>query len=503
MEGGMRERNLSNCTRECISCFDDVPTKQTIATPCHNYCKECFERLISATVDDESRWPMKCCLNEIPVKTITKNISSDLLKRYKEKAEEFKVAIDSRVYCSEPDCGLFIKRDLISMAQKTARCGRGHQICLICRQPAHPADATCPQDRDQQLADNLAELEGWKRCYKCKLLIEHREACQHMTCRCGAEFCYVCGARWRTCSCTMDQLRAYKDAAQARHAARTEQEEAEERELQEALRQVAEFEREEALKAELQRVQRARIAEERRRREAEERRRREEERHAEMEKKHAELTATLAKLNDVQRMVLTYTHDREREAARKKATDARAELVAKQEAERTESRAATAAKIAEVEHGWDQDYVARLIWEQRLEEEYREQLREFWARRRDGGRRASEALREYMKRNDGRFDAYNRWRDGELEKFRYHAEDEQGIKEELMEATLQRLDEMFSSQEVELKKRLKAERRWFEVVMAERARLLEELKTVERENGGESDGGTTSDGEDEFFDSES
>jgi len=33
-------------------------------------------------------------------------------------------------------------------------------------------------------------------------------------CRCGAQFCYVCGARWKTCGCAhVDEARLYEQAA--------------------------------------------------------------------------------------------------------------------------------------------------------------------------------------------------------------------------------------------------------------------------------------------------
>ena len=29
-------------------------------------------------------------------------------------------------------------------------------------------------------------------------MIERTEGCNHMTCKCGNQFCYVCGANWNT-----------------------------------------------------------------------------------------------------------------------------------------------------------------------------------------------------------------------------------------------------------------------------------------------------------------
>jgi hypothetical protein len=36
-------------------------------------------------------------------------------------------------------------------------------------------------------------------------MVELVSGCRHMRCRCKAEFCYVCGARWRTCDCNGDE----------------------------------------------------------------------------------------------------------------------------------------------------------------------------------------------------------------------------------------------------------------------------------------------------------
>ena len=43
--------------------------------------------------------------------------------------------------------------------------------------------------------------KGGQRCYQCKAMVELKEGCNHVTCRCTAEFCMVCGQKWKSCDC--------------------------------------------------------------------------------------------------------------------------------------------------------------------------------------------------------------------------------------------------------------------------------------------------------------
>ncbi|KAK0630060.1 hypothetical protein B0T17DRAFT_635687 [Bombardia bombarda] len=451
-------------TVECVSCLDDdVPSKDSIKLPCHHYCKPCFRRLITTALENEAQWPPKCCLTPIPYRTTAKNIAGDLLKQYKKKDEEFKIPVENRIYCSEPDCGEWIRK--VDKARKRARCSRGHTMCVMCRQPPHPGDSACPRDLDQQLADRLAGEEGWRRCISCTVLVEHREACQHMTCRCGAQFCYVCGLLWRTCACTMEQLAAIKTAAAARRAEREARQAEEDAWLRAALEQIERLEAEDRRREEEARAAEEARLEELRRREERVRVRREEERRAEMERKYQELWGALVELDDVQRFMLGYEQDGERERRVAKGVRKVEELGRRQERE------------------WEREARIRTGREKQLEEGYAKALNVFWAGKPGGRERVDMALKAYMEKNDARLDVWEKMKDDDLTKVRYLEEDELAVREELMEAMRKRQEDAMAAEEEEMRRRHVAETRWFDLVVAERTRLLAEMETVERESG--------------------
>jgi hypothetical protein len=496
---------------ECVSCLDDIPRKDAVGAICHHYCSRCFARLIETAIASQAQWPPKCCLNPVPFRTIAKYTSADLFASYRTKAEEFQIPIESRLYCPEPDCGVWIRQESCDPARRTATCERGHRMCTMCRGPAHPVGSggrTCPQDMDTLLADRLAEEEGWRRCVRCSVLVEHTEACRHMTCRCGAQFCYVCGAAWHTCACSDVQLADVKRRAADRRWTRTAREEREAREMAEALRLVAEFERQEARKEEERREKARREREERRRREAEERARRKEARRRELDAKYEALRATLVKLEGLQKMVLEYGHDQEVEVQVSRAAAERAEMAAEQELGRKKGTAAAAAKVSESKAAFDREYADRVGWEKLLEDKYEEVLSLFWSDKIGGLPRVRDAMRAYRQQNDRRMDEWLAYKERELERLHYLVDDEMAIREELMETKKRRLDQRLENEQAGLSRKQRAEAKWFSLVVEERKRLLAEVETVERENDGEGSASDASPGsesiwasEDEFYDS--
>jgi IBR domain, a half RING-finger domain len=61
-------------------------------------------------------------------------------------------------------------------------------------------------------ANESRMLEKWKRradvqpCRRCHVAIEKTAGCEHMRCRCGYQFCWICGQAWSRHSMTMCRL---------------------------------------------------------------------------------------------------------------------------------------------------------------------------------------------------------------------------------------------------------------------------------------------------------
>ncbi|KAM0563936.1 hypothetical protein ACHAPJ_000144 [Fusarium lateritium] len=470
---------------ECVSCLDDFHPKDVIKVPCHSYCHDCFVRLVSAACQNEQQWPPKCCLNEIPFKTILRFIPADLKKTFEERSREWELPVSERVYCSEPNCSLWIKPNRIDLSRRQGVCDRSHLTCTMCRGPPH-AGEDCPQDVDMNLTNQLAEDEGWKRCFNCHALVEHREACQHMTCRCGTQFCYVCSRRWRTCSCTMEQLQAVKDGAAARRTERRAQELAEAEELRHILLQIEEFEREEALKAELLRQEQERLEEERRQRELEERVRQESIRRRDVEVKYQELRILLDQLHELQQVLLDVDQEKEAEIMVIDIKTAKEDLEKKHDMERSDLKALTLAKTTEKEYALNKDFQIRAAEESDIEEAYHERLKAYWKDKKDGEKEIETSMLALRKRMDQKHHAWQEWKAEQLIAYETKLEDTRVYREELMYSAKHRLGDSCKEREAGMTRRMAAEKKWLEVVILEREKLLGEWEVQEVEGDADS-----------------
>eukprot|EP00475_Leptophrys_vorax_P029251 TRINITY_DN4274_c0_g1_i2.p1 TRINITY_DN4274_c0_g1~~TRINITY_DN4274_c0_g1_i2.p1 ORF type:complete len:245 (-),score=45.78 TRINITY_DN4274_c0_g1_i2:87-731(-) len=95
-------------------------------------------------------------------------------------------------WCPGDKCGGVIYRSGALMRKATCeKCGI--QICFDCKKPYHGPLTSCTKDVDEAF-DSWAKEQFMKRCPACSRFIIKLDGCNHMTCSCGYEFCWVCGA---------------------------------------------------------------------------------------------------------------------------------------------------------------------------------------------------------------------------------------------------------------------------------------------------------------------
>ena len=189
---------------ECLTCgSDDIPSAQSAKLACgHRMCHDCLKRVFQMSVKDPAHMPPKCCTDQhIPLKHVEKLFDVKFKMLWNRKYHEY--STKNRTYCPTLKCGEWIKPSHIHTAhgRKFALCPRCKtKVCTLCNNKLHKS-SDCPKDPEIAKLVEQAREKGWQRCFNCSSLVELKEGCNHMTCRCLAEFCMMCGAKWKTCDC--------------------------------------------------------------------------------------------------------------------------------------------------------------------------------------------------------------------------------------------------------------------------------------------------------------
>ncbi|KAI0860294.1 hypothetical protein F4860DRAFT_479880 [Xylaria cubensis] len=196
--------------RACVACADVKYLLDLARAPCeHYYCSECLESLFQNALLDESFFPPRCCRQEIPVDENSSFLSLDLIEEFEGRYLEF--STPNRTYCHQETCSAFIPPSMIE--DGVAQCPECEfETCVTCKGATHQGD--CPADEALQQVLEVAVQEGWQRCPQCSTMIELNHGCYHITCKCRAEFCYLCAAEWKTCECIHWEERRLYDRAQ-------------------------------------------------------------------------------------------------------------------------------------------------------------------------------------------------------------------------------------------------------------------------------------------------
>ncbi|XVF47116.1 hypothetical protein PTKIN_Ptkin03bG0083200 [Pterospermum kingtungense] len=223
------EENRGKTVKEtCVICFEDTDCQSMFSVDgcMHRYCFSCMKQHVEVKLLQGMvpKCPHEGCKSELIVDSCKKFLTLKMIETLKSRIKEASIPVTEKVYCPYPRCSALMSRrevseyakDLVAAERSGVRkCVKCHGLfCINCRVPWH-SNMTCqdyksknpnPTAEDLKLK-SLATRNLWRQCVKCNHIIELSEGCYHMTCRCGYEFCYNCGAEWKnkkaTCSCPL------------------------------------------------------------------------------------------------------------------------------------------------------------------------------------------------------------------------------------------------------------------------------------------------------------
>lgn len=191
---------------ECHSCGLDYLLEEGVITcAAHFYCDECltlqFETL--ASQPGLESFPARCCFGEATETTLRRHLVEqllpiDVIAAYAQKEAEFYTAPAVRTYCSNCRKWLppkvFYDRGVYTLAN----CDCGTVTCVGCKETweEHHRCNKGTSVKPEWMPEYSSDFRI-KQCPRCRIFMEHKEACNHMTCKyCSHQFCWVCLLPW-------------------------------------------------------------------------------------------------------------------------------------------------------------------------------------------------------------------------------------------------------------------------------------------------------------------
>lgn len=177
----------------CTCCEDNLEATKAWQAPCkHWYCIDCLGILLRASMDDESIYFPRCCV-VLPWQEIKWLLPKDPAISFEKKKAEFDTPAGERVYCAQPACSHFLGGTATLARSLLCSLCRSN-TCTTCRAASHARPCPVQPNEAELQTSQLANEQGWQSCQRCKQIVDLIPGgCNHMTCRCGHQFCYVCG----------------------------------------------------------------------------------------------------------------------------------------------------------------------------------------------------------------------------------------------------------------------------------------------------------------------
>ncbi|CAD8095160.1 unnamed protein product [Paramecium sonneborni] len=201
---------------ECQICLENIPFIEMATLYCsHIFHQKCLNQHCTNQIQSR-QFPILCpsgCKNNIIYTDLIEVLDDRQLLEFQQLT--FKAYVESHgedySWCPTPDCQyVFIAGDNSQLNCPVCK----KSYCLQCKIEYHNG-FSCKEYQDKKKMESNLKKEKFlddkffsfikgskfKQCPKCKMWVEKSEGCNHMTCRCKFQFCYVCGGVYEKCEC--------------------------------------------------------------------------------------------------------------------------------------------------------------------------------------------------------------------------------------------------------------------------------------------------------------
>lgn len=196
-------------THICVFCDYDFPADQAKQVLAYQVCPSCIQgdlkdQFVSASKNEVDH-PVKVANVALDINDFADVYPPELIAAYNKRIrEEYAIPVGDRIYCTNYTAG-----DICGHLFDTRGMGTGPFPCSACSTQDNPIHM-CKQCRtsfsggpgSHTCGAPVNTLEGSTRGVEyqvcpnenCKREIGLHDGCNHITCKCGTHFCYVCGA---------------------------------------------------------------------------------------------------------------------------------------------------------------------------------------------------------------------------------------------------------------------------------------------------------------------
>ncbi|XP_076779688.1 E3 ubiquitin-protein ligase RNF216 isoform X4 [Arvicanthis niloticus] len=190
---------------ECRCCYGEFPFEElTQCTDAHLFCKECLIRYAQEAVFGSGKSELSCmegsCTCSFPTSELEKVLPQTILYKYYERKAEEEVAAayaDELVRCPSCSFPALLDSDVKRFSCPNPRCRK--ETCRKCQGLWKEHNGlTCEELAEKDDIKYRTSIEEKmtaariRKCHKCGTGLIKSEGCNRMSCRCGAQMCYLC-----------------------------------------------------------------------------------------------------------------------------------------------------------------------------------------------------------------------------------------------------------------------------------------------------------------------